>query len=229
VRWKYQRYVKTYIESVKGMDRQIGRMLDYLGNQNLLDNTLIIYTSDQGFFLGENGWFDKRWMDEVSSRVPLLIQWPKRIPAGTSTSTLVQNIDYAPTILNAAGIEPVAPMHGVSLLPLAENQDHNWQRDLYYHFYEKPGFHGVARHYGIRTERYKLIHYYQNNEWELYDLLEDPQDEINLYGDPRYKELERDLKSRLEILRADYQVPEDDPEAPWYHGPLVRFLEWLLT
>jgi arylsulfatase A-like enzyme len=226
VRWKYQRYVKTYIAAVQGMDRQVGRILDYLEERGLTDNTLIIYTSDQGFFLGENGWFDKRWMDEVSSRVPLLMQWKGQIEPSITTSSLVQNIDYAPTILGAAGVELETPMHGVSLLPLATEKSVSWQRDLYYHFYENPGFHGVARHYGVRTDRYKLVYYYRNDEWELFDLLEDPDDQINLYGKADYKEVQVDLKVRLAALRERYQVPEEDPSVPWYHGPAVRVMEW---
>ena len=225
VRWKYQRYIKTYLASVRSMDRQIGRLLDYLEDSGLADNTLIIYTTDQGFFLGENGWFDKRWMDEVSSRVPLLMQWKGRISAGTSTAGLVQNIDYAPTILDAAGVEPGSAMHGVSLLPLVGPAPPDWNRDLYYHFYENPGSHGVPRHYGVRGVRYKLAYYYRNNEWELFDLVEDPADQINLYGKPGYEEITADLKRRLQALREQYQVPEEDPEVPWYHGPLI---EWLL-
>jgi arylsulfatase A-like enzyme len=226
IRWKYQRYIKTYAASIQGMDRQIGRVLDYLENNGLMDNTLIVYTSDQGFFLGENGWFDKRWMDEVSSQVPLLMQWPGKIQPGTVTSGLVQNIDYAPTLLDAAGVEQKQPMHGVSLLPLIADDPVEWDRDLYYHFYENPGFHGVTRHYGVRTERYKLVHYYQNDEWELFDLVEDPGDQVNLYGQAGYEGLEGDLKLRLEALRKRYQVPEAEPQAPWYHGPAVRVLEW---
>jgi arylsulfatase A-like enzyme len=226
VRWKYQRYIKTYIAAVEGMDRQIGRLLDHLDQKGLTDNTLIIYTSDQGFFLGENGWFDKRWMDEISSRVPLLMQWNGKIDPGSASSGLVQNIDYAPTILDAAGVEPDSPMHGVSLLPIATGQTANWERDLYYHFYENPGFHGVARHYGVRGERYKLVYYYLNDEWELFDLEEDPTDQVNLYGKEGYEGVEKDLKERLAALRSHYQVPEEDPPVPWYYGPLVRLLEW---
>ena len=228
VRWKYQRYIKTYLASVRSMDRQIGRLLNYLEAQELMDNTIIIYTSDQGFFLGENGWFDKRWMDEVSSRVPLLIQWPGHIAPGRSTSALVQNIDYAPTVLDAAGVKPKKPMHGVSLLPLFEAKPLKWQRDLYYHFYENPGFHGVARHYGVRTDRYKLIHYYQNDEWELFDLKDDPEDQKNLFGAAGYADITSNLKKRLADLRIQYQVPNTDPEVPWYHGILIRVVEQLL-
>lgn len=228
VRWKYQRYIKTYLASVQSMDRQIGRLLDYLDESGLVDNTLIIYTTDQGFFLGENGWFDKRWMDEVSSRVPLLMQWNGHISASTSSAGLVQNIDYAPTILDAAGVEPKTAMHGVSLLPLVGPAPPEWNRDLYYHFYENPGSHGVPRHYGVRGERYKLAYYYENDEWELFDLVEDPADQINLYGKPGYVEITADLNRRLQALRKQYQVPEKDPEVPWYHGPLIRLIEWLL-
>ncbi len=229
-RWKYQRYLKTYLASIRGMDRQIGRLLDHLDANGLADNTLIVYTSDQGFFLGENGWFDKRWMDEISARVPLLMQWSGTIPAGISSNDLVQNIDYAPTLLAAAGVEPATPMHGVNLLPrLSGERTAPWQRDLYYHYYENPGFHGVARHYGIRAQRYKLIHFYRDEVWELYDLQTDPEDQVNLYGKPGFEAITADLKKRLQSLRAQYQVPEQDPEAPWYHGPMIRLFEWLLN
>ncbi len=228
VRWRYQRYIKSYVASVTSMDRQIGRLLDYLQQRHLLDNTIVIYTSDQGFFLGENGWFDKRWMDEVSSRIPLLVQWSGTIAAGTSTEALVQNIDLAPTLLDAAGIIAPRPMHGVSLLPLAREPQMPWERDLYYHFYEKPGFHGVARHYGVMTERYKRIHYYQNDEWELFDRQTDPGDQYNLYGKPGTQAITAQLEERLAALRAQYKVPETDPEVPWYHGPLIRTMEKLL-
>jgi arylsulfatase A-like enzyme len=229
VRWKYQRYIKGYLGSIQSMDRQIGRLLDYLESQQLMDNTIIVYTSDQGFFLGENGWFDKRWMDEVSSRMPLLMQWQGRIAPGGSTDALVQNIDFAPTLLAAADVEPDTPMHGVSLLPLLAEEPPVWKRDLYYHFYENPGFHGVARHYGVRGERYKLIHYYENGDWELFDLQEDPADQVNLYGKPGYADITVDLKQRLEQLRRTYQVPDQDPRAPWYHGPAVRLFELFLS
>jgi arylsulfatase A-like enzyme len=226
--WKYQRYIKTYLASVQSMDRQIGRLLDYLEQHRLMNNTIVVYTSDQGFFLGENGWFDKRWMDEVSSRVPLLVQWQGQIAPGSSSAALVQNIDFAPTLLDAANVSPETPMHGVSLLPLLRDEPTEWQRDLYYHFYENPGFHGVARHYGIRTDRYKLVYYYRNDEWELFDLETDPDDQVNLYGIAAYKGITENLKARLQALRTQYQVPKEDPEAPWYHGPLVRLFEQLL-
>ncbi|MDG1944025.1 MAG: sulfatase [Halioglobus sp.] len=228
LRWKFQRYVKTYIASVQSMDRQIGRLLDYLEAQNLMENTLVLYSSDQGFFLGENGWFDKRWMDEVSSQVPFLMEWRGHIQPGTTSDALVQNIDFAPTLLDAAGVTPKEPMHGVSLLPLFKADPPPWDRDLYYHFYENPGFHGVARHYGVRTQRYKLLYYYQNDEWELFDLVTDPADQVNLYGKPGYTKITQDLKKRLQKLQVQYQVPETDPDVAWYHGPLVRMVEKLM-
>lgn len=227
-RWKYQRYIKTYRASVKSMDRQIGRLLDHLEARKMMDNTIIVYTSDQGFFLGENGWFDKRWMDEVSARVPLLVQWPGRVAGNQVSDALVQNIDFAPTLLAAAAVKPNSPMHGVSLLPLLDNTAPAEPRDLYHHFYENPGFHGVARHYGVRTERYKLVHYYQNDEWELFDLEQDPGDQTNLYGLEGYEDLTADLMQRLNALRLQYQVPNEDPAVPWYHNMLIRTVEQLL-
>lgn len=228
IRWKYQRYIKTYSAAVVSMDRQIGRLLDDLQARGFMDNTIIVYTSDQGFFLGENGWFDKRWMDEVSSRVPLLVQWPGKVAQASASSALVQNIDFAPTLLDAAGVVPPEPMHGESFLPLLLGKPTQWRDELYYHFYENPGFHGVARHYGIHTGRYKLIHYYQNDEWELFDLETDPQELTNLYGKPGTAKLTQQLSARLDALRSRYQVPLEDPEVPWYHGLLIRVMEQLL-
>lgn len=228
VRWKYQRYIKTYAAAVKSMDREIGRLLDYLAANDLLENTIVIYTSDQGFFLGENGWFDKRWMDEVSSRVPLLVQWPGQVEAGSSSQALVQNIDFAPTLLAAAGVVAPQPMHGRNMLPLLQQEPTQWREALYYHFYENPGFHGVARHYGIHTGRMKLIHYYQDDEWELFDLHTDPQEQANLYGRPERAAEIALLKRQLAALRIQYGVPEEDPPVPWYHGAVIRVFEQLL-
>ena len=228
VRWKYQRYIKSYLASVKSMDREIGRLLDYLDTLGVSDNTLVLYTSDQGFFLGENGWFDKRWMDEESFRVPLVMQWPGVIDAGSQNTALVQNIDLAPTLLDAAGVTPTKPMHGNSLLPLLSDASKKWRDAVYYHFYENPGFHGVPRHYGIRTERYKLIHYYQDSEYELFDLEADPDELTNLFGKAGFETITEQLLKRLTELRTEYNVPEQDPVAPWYHGYLIRFVEWIM-
>ncbi|NND69215.1 MAG: sulfatase, partial [Halioglobus sp.] len=228
VRWKYQRYIKTYIGSVTSMDRQIGRLLDHLEARGLADNTLVVYTSDQGFFLGENGWFDKRWIDEASARIPLLVRWPGNVAPRSVNASLVQNIDFAPTLLAAAGMAPETPMHGISLLPHLQGKTGTGARDLYYHFYENPGFHGVARHYGIHTQTHKLAYYYENDEWELFELATDPWDQVNLYGKPGTEALTADLKQRLAALRKQYAVPEEDPEVPWYHGILIRLMEQLL-
>ena len=159
--WKYQRYLEDYLGSIKSVDDNIGRVLEYLDNNGLYDNTLVIYTSDQGFYLGEHGWFDKRFMYEESFRTPLLIRYPPIIEKGSIDSNLVQNIDLAPTILDFAGLEIPIDMQGLSLMPLLENKKVNWRNELYYHYYEYPGIHMVKRHYGIRTERYKLIHFFK--------------------------------------------------------------------
>jgi len=210
------------------MDRQIGRLLDYLEEQGLADDTIVVYTSDQGFFLGENGWFDKRWIDEASARIPLLVRWPGMVAPGSVNTSLVQNIDFAPTLLAAAGLAPDSPMHGISLLPHLAGDAPRGQRDLYYHFYENPGFHGVARHYGIHTETHKLAYYYENDEWELFELATHPWDQVNLYGKPGTEALTADLKARLAGLRAQYAVPDEDPDVPWHHGIVIRLMEQLL-
>lgn len=220
-RWKYQRYIKTYIGTVQSMDRQIGRLLDFLESEQLADNTIVVYMSDQGFFLGENGWFDKRWIDDTSSRIPLLVQWPGNVKPGSESNSLVQNIDFAPTLLEAAGLEPAATMQGKSILPLLRGEE--WDRDLYYHFYENPGSHNVARHYGIISKRFKLVHYYQNSEWELFDLQSDPDEQTNVYGKASYADTRQDLLTRLTTLRELYRVPDTEPEPSW----MVKTLLWL--
>jgi len=166
----------------------------------------VVYTSDQGFYLGEHGWFDKRFMYEESFRTPLLIRYPKMIQAGSTNEDLVQNIDFAPTMLEVAGAEIPEDIQGRSLLPLLKNKKQTWRDALYYHYYEYPGIHMVKRHYGVRTERYKLIRFYYNIEaWELYDLEKDPQELNNVYGQPEYKEIQAQLHKRLEELRVQYQ------------------------
>lgn len=204
--WKYQRYMEDYLGTIKSVDRNIGEVLDYLDENNLTENTIVVYTSDQGFFLGEHGWFDKRFMYEESFRTPLLIRYPKMIKAGSTNEDLVQNIDFAPTMLDIANAEIPTDIQGKSLLPLLKNQKEEWRDALYYHYYEYPGIHMVKRHYGVRTERYKLIRFYYNIEaWELYDLEKDPQEMNNLYGQSEYKEIQEQLHKRLEELRVQYQ------------------------
>ncbi|MBT5705390.1 MAG: sulfatase, partial [Verrucomicrobia bacterium] len=166
VKWKYQRYAKDYLRCVAAVDDNIGRVLDYLDENGLSENTIVIYSSDQGWYLGEHGWFDKRWMYEESLRMPFLIRWPGVIKAGSRNRDLIQNIDFAPTFLELAGATTPDAIQGRSIVPLLKGQRPNdWRDSLYYHYYEFPGAHSVRRHYGVRTERYKLIHFYRKQEW----------------------------------------------------------------
>ncbi len=208
VRWKYQRYMKDYLRTVKAVDDQIGRVLDYLETNDLADNTMVIYTSDQGFYLGEHGWYDKRFMYEESLGMPLLIKYPPTITAGQVSDALVQNIDFAPTFLDYAGVQIPADMQGASLRPIFEQKQDVWRNSIYYHYYEYPhGWHRVKQHYGIRTERYKLIHFYNDiDHWELYDLQKDQLEMDNRYGDPAYAEIQSDLLEQLMSLRKKYAV-----------------------
>jgi arylsulfatase A-like enzyme len=212
VKWKYQRYVKDYLRCVDSVDENVGRVLDRLDELKLAENTIVIYTSDQGWYLGDHGWFDKRWMYEESFRTPLLVRWPKNIKAGSVCNSMAMNLDFAPTFLEAAGAEIPGDMQGASLVPLAMGKEPvDWRTAMYYHYYEFPGAHSVARHYGVRTDRYKLIHYYPHerrpdmNQWELFDLESDPNELQNLYGKPEHAELTKELKQRLEDLRTKYK------------------------
>lgn len=204
--WKYQRYLEDYLGVIKSVDRNIGRVLDYLDDNHLSENTMVIYTSDQGFFLGEHGWFDKRFMYEESFRTPLLIKFPNTIKPKSVNNDLVQNIDFAPTILEVAGVDIPKDMQGKSMLPLFSDDNSNWREALYYHYYEYPGIHMVKRHYGVRTKRYKLIRFYYDIEaWELYDLKKDPKELNNVYGDSNYKEIQLEMHKKLEELRIKYK------------------------
>lgn len=198
-KWKYQRYLKDYMRTIKSVDDQVGRLLDYLDEHGLTDNTVIVYTSDQGFYMGEHGWFDKRFMYEESFRTPLLIMYPKMIKAGTVCKELVQNIDYAPTYLALAGVEVPDNMDGRSLIPLFSGEKPaDWRETLYYHYYDYPAIHMVRRHDGVSDGRYKLIHFYGEgqkkdqgidlDEFELYDLEKDPHEMKNVFGEEAYKE-----------------------------------------
>ena len=207
--WKFTRYMRDYMKTVKSLDDNVGRVLDYLEEQGLLDNTLVVYTSDQGFYMGEHGWFDKRFMYEESMHTPLVMRLPKGCPARGDIDQLVQNIDYAPTFLELAGAEVPADIQGVSLMPLLRGeQPAEWRDALYYHYYEYPAEHMVKRHYGIRTNRWKLIHFYNDIDvWELYDLQADPAEMHNLYGQPGTEEVTADLKTRLGKLQEQYHDP----------------------
>lgn len=208
--WKYQRYMHDYAATIKSLDENVGRVLDYLEKNNLMENTLIVYTSDQGFYMGEHGWFDKRFMYEESFSTPLVMQLPSRFKKHGEITQLVQNIDFAPTMLDIAGAEIPADIQGVSLLPLLENKKapKNWRKSLYYHYYEFPAVHMVKRHFGVRTDRYKLIHFYNDiDEWELYDLQTDPHEMNNLYGKTGYEEITEELKAELKRLQEQYDDP----------------------
>ncbi len=207
VRWKYQRYIKDYLRCVASVDKNIGVMLDYLDKKGLAENTIVVYSSDQGFYLGEHGWYDKRWMYEESMRMPLLIRWPGVTAAGERISSLVQNIDFAPTFLSAAGVEVPRDMQGLSMLPLLDKDvTVPWRTAVYYHYYEK-GEHNVPPHEGVRTERYKLIHFTDLNQWELFDLQNDPHEMKSVYNDPAYTEIRLEMLGELRSLKRRYRVP----------------------
>ncbi|SMO52130.1 Arylsulfatase A [Saccharicrinis carchari] len=208
--WKYQRYMRDYLASVRSLDNNVGRLLDYLEKEGLMDNTLVVYTSDQGFYMGEHGWFDKRFIYEESLRTPLLMHLPKGYELKGEVKEMVQNIDYAPTFMELTGNTVPEDMHGRSLVPLFKKKAKNWRDAIYYHYYEYPNEHMVKRHYGIRTERYKLIHFYFDiDQWELYDLQEDPNEMNNLYGQAEYADKTDDLKAQLKDLMVHY----DDQKA----------------
>jgi arylsulfatase A-like enzyme len=218
VRWKYQRYMKDYLRCIKGVDESVGKILSYLEESGLDENTIVVYSSDQGFYLGDHGWYDKRWMYEESLAMPLIVRWPGVTKPGSENFQLVQNLDYAQTFLEVAGAEIPADMQGRSLVPLLRGeQPADWRKSIYYHYYEFPSVHMVARHYGIRTERHKLIRFYHFDEWELYDLEKDPEELTNLYGKPEHAGITQSLKDDLEKLREHYK---DDTDVS------VKPLEW---
>jgi arylsulfatase A-like enzyme len=206
MRWKYQRYMQDYLGTIKAVDENVGRLLDYLEENNLMENTMIVYTSDQGFYLGEHGWFDKRFIYDESFKTPLLIAWPRKIRAGMRSDELVQNLDFAQTFLDAAGLPIPADMQGESMMPLLTGKG-KWSRDaVYYHYYEYPAEHMVNRHYAIVTKDYKLIHYYfAADEWELIDRKKDPLEMKNVYDDPAYGKVKKELHAKLEQLRKKYK------------------------
>ena len=205
MRWKFQRYMQDYLGTLRAVDENVGRLLDYLEANKLMENTIIVYTSDQGFYLGEHGWFDKRFVYDESFKTPLMISWPGHIRAGQRSDALVQNLDFAQTFLDAAGVPAPADMQGQSLIPLVTGKP--WNRDaVYYHYYEYPAEHMVNRHYAIVTKKYKLIHYYfKSDEWELIDREKDPMEMKNVYNDPAYASIRKELHKQLEALRVKYK------------------------
>ena len=206
--WKYQRFMKDYLRCIASVDDNVGRLVDYLKQHDLLDNTIVIYTSDQGFFLGDHDFFDKRFMYEESLRMPFLVRYPKEIKAGTRSSAIVTNLDFAPTFLDFAGLSKPDVMQGRSFRAVLDGKTpEDWQTSMYYHFHEYPDAdHLCPRHYGIRDERYKLIHYYfPTDEWEMFDLEKDPNEMKSVYGLPEYADKQAELKKELQDMRAKYK------------------------
>jgi arylsulfatase A-like enzyme len=221
-KWKYQRYIKDYLRCVASIDDNVGRLLDFLDESGLADDTIVVYTSDQGFFLGEHGWYDKRFMYEESLRMPMLVRYPREIKPGSVSSAIAINPDFAPTFLDYAGVTPPAEMQGVSLRPVLRGRPpRDWRDAMYYHYYEygdegRGGWHRVRPHYGIRTQRYKLIHFRdaEIDAWELFDLKKDPNELENVYDDPSYASIRDKLKRRLRELRDHYQDHDAPDVAP---------------
>jgi arylsulfatase A-like enzyme len=212
-KWKYNRYIKDYLRCIQSVDDGVGEVLDYLKKNGLEENTIVVYTSDQGFYLGEHGWFDKRFMYEESLRTPLLIRYPKEIKAGMVCDKMIQNIDFAATFLDYAGIKIPKDIQGESFRRLINGKSRKWRDAIYYHYYEYPQPHSVIPHYGVRTDRYKLIHFYGVvDEWELYDLEKDPREMKSVYKDPAYSKIKSQLHKQLKTLQKKYQ--DTNPEAP---------------
>ncbi|NQU26213.1 MAG: sulfatase [Candidatus Nealsonbacteria bacterium] len=209
IRWKYQRYIKDYLRCIASVDENVGRLLDYLDESGLAKNTIVIYTSDQGFYLGDHGWFDKRFMYEESLRSPLMVRWPGHVKPGSVSEELVLNLDFAETFLDAADKEIPADMQGESLVPVLEgNTPDDWRKAVYYRYYEYPAVHMVHKHYGVRTARHKLIFFHEIDEWELFDLQKDPREMKSVYADPAYAGVVAELKTELQRLRKQYK--DDD-------------------
>ena len=206
-KWRYQNYIKDYLACVKSVDDNVGRVLTYLKENNLEENTVIVVTSDQGFYLGDHGFFDKRFIYEESLRMPFMVKYPERIKAGSVNEDIITNIDFAPTLLELAGITTTQKMQGTSFVPVLEgNTPKDWQDAMYYHYYEFPFWHHVQPHYGIRTQKYTLAHFYYNIDvWELYDLEKDPNQMNNIYNDPNYTSTITELKAKLKNLMIKYE------------------------
>jgi arylsulfatase A-like enzyme len=219
VRWRYQRYMHDYLACVKAVDDSVGRLLKYLDEEGLAENTIVVYSADQGFYLGEHGWFDKRWIFEESLRTPLLVRWPGVTKPGSSSDKIVSTLDYAETFLDAAGLPVPADMQGRSLVPILKGETPaDWRKSFYYQYYEYPQPHHVRPHYGVVTDQYKLVHFYAPDVdyWELYDRKADPHELRNFYGNPDYDKTVTELKTEISRLRTELKVPEK--EEPWFYG-----------
>jgi arylsulfatase A-like enzyme len=214
VRWKYNRYMHDYLGCIRAVDEGVGKLLDYLDQEGLAENTIVVYSSDQGFYLGEHGWFDKRWIFEESVRTPLVVRWPGVVKPGSTNRDLVSLLDIAPTFLEVAGVPVPADVQGKSLMPVLKGQTPaDWRKSFYYHYYEYPGPHSVHRHYGVVTDRYKLVHFYEPgvDYWELFDLQKDPKELTSVYDKPEYATTRKELEAELARLRKELKVPDPDP------------------
>jgi len=212
MRWRYQRYMQDYLACIAAVDDGVGTLLDYLDEEGLSDNTVVVYTSDQGFYLGEHGWFDKRFIYDESFKTPLLVRWPGMVEPGSTSDQMVQNLDFAQTFLDIAGVEQPADMQGLSLKPVMQGKTPaDWRKSLYYHYYEFPAVHMVNRHEGVFDGTYKLMHFYDLNEWEFYDLDKDPMEMKSQYNNPEYADRISNLKTELDRLKTLYKVPAPAP------------------
>lgn len=215
VQWKYQRYLKDYLRCIASVDENVGRVMDYLKKNNLEENTIVVYTSDQGFFLGEHGLFDKRFMYEESFKMPLIMRYPKEINSASNNTEIVQNLDFASTFLDYAGVPIPEDMQGVSMRRILNGESVDWRDAAYFHFYEYPAVGMVKRHYGIRSKRYKLIHYYYDiDEWELFDLQKDPNEMKNVFSDPGCQAVRKEMEKKLQQVREFYQDTDEKQFLP---------------
>jgi arylsulfatase A-like enzyme len=218
LRYAYQRFIKDYLRCVDAIDENVGRLLDFLDEHRLSQNTIVVYASDQGYFLGDHGWAEKRWMYEEALAMPLIMRWPERIAPMTRVDAMVQNIDYAPTLLDAAGIKVPEEMQGRSLLPILDGTvPADWRTSIYYHYYDH-GAHNVPRHDGVRSSRYKLIHFYTDDVYELFDLREDPHELNSVFSNPKYADVQTEMLTELKRLRSFYNVPPGVFSHPWPRG-----------
>ncbi|MEX2577742.1 MAG: sulfatase [Verrucomicrobiales bacterium] len=214
VRWRYQRYMHDYLGTVKAVDEAVGELLDYLDEEGIADETVVVFSSDQGFYLGEHGWFDKRWIYEESLTTPLVVRWPGVTEPGSRSGAMVSVLDYPETLLEIAGQPVPDDMQGASMVPLLRGETpDDWRTSFYYHYYEFPGAHSVRKHYGVVTDRYKLFHFYEpdTNYWTLIDRETDPNEMRNVYGSAEYAAVEKELHAELERLRDELAVPDQDP------------------
>jgi arylsulfatase A-like enzyme len=222
-KWKYQRYMQDYLACVQGVDDNVGRLLDWIDAQGLRENTVVIYTSDNGFFLGEHGLYDKRFMYEESLRIPFLVRWPGVTKAGSVDNAMALNVDFAPSFLDIAGLPASSEMQGRSLVPLLRGEHPpDWRTSMYYRYYHDPGHHNTRAHYGVRTETHKLVYYWKKDQWELFDLRHDPNELRNLYDDTDQRDTVEKLKAELARLKKAVgdedqfanELPRDDVDAP---------------